>query len=76
MPFRQVTISGGRTAGLAAALTTVRAQHPPYLPAHAAIVRLATGQTVLSIEFAAPSPLGLLQTQPPQLTGRHPVSAR
>jgi hypothetical protein len=60
VPFRQVTISGGRTAGLAAALTMVRAQNPPYLPAHAAIVGLATGQTVLSIEFAAPSPLGLL----------------
>jgi hypothetical protein len=60
VPFRQVTISGGRTAGLAAALTMVRAQNPPYLPAHAATVRLATGQTVLSIEFAAPSPLGLL----------------
>jgi hypothetical protein len=59
VPFRQVTISGGRTADLAAALTIVRAQNPPYLPAHAAIVRLA-GQAVLSIEFAAPSPLGLL----------------
>lgn len=60
VPFRQVTISEGRTAGLAAALAMVRAQNPPYLPAHAAIVRLATGQTALSIEFAAPSPLGLL----------------
>ena len=34
----------------------IRAQNPPYLPAHAA----AVGQTGLSIEFAAPSPLGLL----------------
>jgi hypothetical protein len=34
----------------------VRAQHPPYLPAHAAVA----GRTGLSIEFAAPSPLGLL----------------
>ena len=51
----QVTITGiGR--GLAAALAMVRAQNPPYLPAHAAV----TGQTGLSIEFAAPSPLGLL----------------
>jgi hypothetical protein len=32
----------------------------PYLPAHAAIARSATGQGALSIEFAAPSPLGLL----------------
>ena len=33
----------------------IRAQNPAYLPAHA-----AAGQTGLSIEFAAPSPLGLL----------------
>ena len=53
--FREVSISGvGR--GVAAALAMIRAQNPPYLPAHAA----AVGQTGLSIEFAAPSPLGLL----------------
>jgi hypothetical protein len=53
--FRQGAITGiGR--GLLAALAMVRAQNPPYLPAHAAI----TGQAGLSIEFAAPSPLGLL----------------
>ena len=53
--FRRVAITGlGR--GLAAALALVRAQNPPYLPAHAT----AVGQTGLSIEFAAPSPLGLL----------------
>ena len=60
VPFRQMTISGDRTTDLAAALAMVRAQNPPYLPAHAAIVRLDTGQAGLSIEFAAPSPLGLL----------------
>ena len=53
--FREVSMTGaGR--GLAAALAMVRAQNPPYLPAHAA----AVGQDGLSIEFAAPSPLGLL----------------
>ena len=53
--FRQVAITGiGR--GLPAALAMVRAQNPPYLPAHAGVA----GQTGLSIEFAAPSPLGLL----------------
>jgi hypothetical protein len=53
--FRQVAITGiGR--GLPAVLAMVRAQNPPYLPAHAAVA----GQTGLSIEFAAPSPLGLL----------------
>ena len=51
--FREVSITGvGR--GLAAALAMIRAQNPPYLPAHAA----AVGQTGLSIEFAAPGPLG------------------
>jgi hypothetical protein len=53
--FRRVAITGiGR--GLAAALAMARAQNPPYLPAHVAVA----GQTGLSIEFAAPSPLGLL----------------
>ena len=53
--FREVGITGvGR--GLATALAMIRAQNPPYLPAHAAVV----GQTGLSIEFAAPGPLGLL----------------
>jgi hypothetical protein len=53
--FRRVAITGiGR--GLAAALAMVSAQNPPYLPAHVTVA----GQTGLSIEFAAPSPLGLL----------------
>jgi hypothetical protein len=53
--FRQVAITGiGR--GLPAALAMMRAQNPPYLPAHAAVA----GRTGLSVEFAAPSPLGLL----------------
>jgi hypothetical protein len=53
--FREVTITSiGR--GRPTALAMVRAQNPPYLPARIAI----TGQTGLSIEFAAPSPLGLL----------------
>jgi hypothetical protein len=53
--FRRVAITG-IGPGLAAALAMVRAQNPPYLPAHAAVA----GQGGLSIEFAAPSPLGLL----------------
>jgi hypothetical protein len=62
--FREVTITGdgsrGAAAELTAALALVKAQDEPYLPAHASIVRLAGGQPALSIEFAAPSPLGLL----------------
>ncbi len=46
-------------------LAFVRAQRPPYRPAQAGIVAGTAGAAVLSIEFAAPSPVGLLQTQPP-----------
>jgi hypothetical protein len=58
--FRAVSITGiGR--GLAAALAMVRAQASPYLPAHATVTGGAdAGRATLSIEFAAPSPLGLL----------------
>jgi hypothetical protein len=38
----------------------VHAQEPPYVPLSVGPVRLNTGQTVLRIEFAAPSLLGLL----------------
>jgi hypothetical protein len=62
--FRNVTItSHGQGSGrseLAAARALVSAQEPPYLPAHATIIEVAVGQPALSIEFAAPSPLGLL----------------
>ena len=55
-----------RTAEIAAPAATaqamlafVRAQRPPYLPARSDLSR-----GVLTVEFAAPSPLGLLQTPP------------
>jgi hypothetical protein len=38
------------------------AQQAPFLPADVSTVRLASGQTVLQVEFTAPSPLGLLGT--------------
>ena len=65
-PFRQITITGPDAGDLAASLALVRAQNAPYQPAQAAIVRLPGGQGVpagqlaLRIDFAAPSPLGLL----------------
>jgi hypothetical protein len=53
--FREVVITGiGRDRS--GALAMVRAQDPPYVPARV----VAVGQTGLSIEFALPSPLGLL----------------
>jgi hypothetical protein len=64
-PFRQVTITGPDAGALAASLALVRAQRAPYQPAQAAIVRLpggqaAQGRLALRIDFAAPSPPGLL----------------
>jgi hypothetical protein len=55
-------------------LAFVRAQRSPYLPAHATLVSVApatpvtspaagsAGESVLTVEYAAPAPLGLLQT--------------
>jgi len=64
MPFRQVTITSAGTrdgaADLAAALAMLRAQRAPYLPAQVTLVPVPAGQAELRIEFAAPSPLGLL----------------
>jgi hypothetical protein len=64
LPLREVTITSadgrGGAAGLAQVLAMVRAQRPPYQPASATIVDSATGPAELLIEFAAPSPLGLL----------------
>lgn len=43
----------------------LRAQRDPFLAAHIQTVRLAAGRSVLRIEFAAPSVLGLLGPRPP-----------
>jgi hypothetical protein len=62
--YREVTVAsaggGNGAARLAAALAMVSEQGSPYQPAHSAIVRPGTGQAALTIEFASPSPLGLL----------------
>jgi hypothetical protein len=58
--YRVVNIAGEGAAELGSALALVEAQVPPYLPAKAMIVHPAAGKPSLSIEFAAPSPLGLL----------------
>jgi hypothetical protein len=66
-PFRQVIITGagaaggaGGAGGLAAAVALLDAQRAPYQAARVAAVQLAGGQAGLRIDFAAPSPLGLL----------------
>jgi hypothetical protein len=60
--FRAVTVASSEngTAAITAAAALARAQAPPYLPAHVTFVHPDPGQTTLIIEFAAPSPLGLL----------------
>jgi len=44
-------------------LAFFRAQRPPYLFAQGAIAALPGGESVLTIEFAAPAPVGLLQAE-------------
>ena len=61
---------GGGAAGTGGAgyqrgiLAFLRAQRPPYLAAGARVTSLTSGQPAVRIEFAAPSPLGLLGTTP------------
>jgi hypothetical protein len=61
--FREATISpggGDGAAELVGAEALVNKQDPPFLPAHVGIGHSAADQATLSIEFAVPSPLGLL----------------
>jgi hypothetical protein len=44
-------------------LAFVRAQRAPYLPVQASLAPAGGGLLTLTIRFAAPAPLGLLQTQ-------------
>jgi hypothetical protein len=64
MPFREVTVaspdSRGGAAGLAAVLAVLRAQRAQYQPDQVTILDPTGGQAELRVEFAAPSPLGLL----------------
>ncbi len=45
-------------------LAFFRAQRPPYLFAQASMAAMPGGESVLTVEFAAPAPLGLLQSPP------------
>jgi hypothetical protein len=65
MPLRSVDVadaapSNGRSALMRAFLALLRGQSTSFSPAHSQSVLLESGQTVLRIEFAAPSPFGLL----------------
>jgi hypothetical protein len=62
LPLRAVELTAGNTTAREL-LAFFRAQRPPYLPAQAAIAAGPGGESVLTVEFAAPAPLGLLQAQ-------------
>jgi hypothetical protein len=72
IPLRSADLAEtGGTAGphgvawVRSIVTFLRAQRDPYLAARIQTLRLAGGQNVLRIEFAAPSPLGLLGQRAP-----------
>jgi hypothetical protein len=72
IPLRSADLAEtGSTAGpdgvtwVRSMVTFLRAQRDPYLAAHIQTMRLASGQNILRIEFAAPSPLGLLGQRGP-----------
>jgi len=66
MPLRAADIAPAgpgtrqRPDTLASLARYLRNQLTPYLPQHITVVRLASGQPVLRVEYGAPSPLGLL----------------
>jgi hypothetical protein len=55
---------GGQVGYLKSVLAFVRAQRAPFLASSASLQRIGRSQAVLHIEFAAPSPLGLLGSNP------------
>jgi hypothetical protein len=62
-PLRAAEIVAAGRSG-PSMLAFLRAQRAPYLPAQSSLSPAPGGETVLTIEFSAPSPLGLLPAQP------------
>jgi hypothetical protein len=63
MPLRLAELAsppGAKSGYLRSMLALLRAQQQPYLADSLTLVRLGNGQQGVQIEFAAPSPLGLL----------------
>jgi hypothetical protein len=63
VPLRAAELAsppGAKAGYLPSTLALLRAQQPPYLANSATLARLSDGLQVVRIEFAAPSPLGLL----------------
>ncbi len=69
LPLRFVYLAAADTAAhltgaayVHALIGLMRSQSPPYVPLRIGMVRLPDGQQVLRVEFAAPSPTGLLNS--------------
>jgi hypothetical protein len=62
LPLRAAELTASNTTAVKM-LAFFRAQRPPYLVARAAIAANPGGESVLTVEFAAPAPLGLLRSQ-------------
>ena len=61
-PFRSAELA---ETNMHVMLVTVRQQQSPFRATHIASVRLRSGQSVLRVDFSAPSPFGLLGSGPP-----------
>jgi hypothetical protein len=59
LPLRAAELTGSHATAVRM-LAFFRAQRPPYLFAQAAIAATPNGESALTVEFAAPAPLGLL----------------
>ncbi len=60
-PFRSAELA---ETNMQKMVTTIVGQRPPFRAAHMTSLRLPNGRSVLSIDFAAPSPFGLLGSSP------------
>jgi hypothetical protein len=63
VPLRAVELAsppGAKAGYLPSVLALLQAQQPPYLANSATLARLSDGLHIVRVEFAAPSPLGLL----------------
>ncbi len=59
VPLRGVVIGAPSNPKLRSMLSFLRAQQQPYAPAQANLVSVGRGRNVISVQFDAPSPLGL-----------------
>ena len=59
VPLRGAEIGAAASAGLPAMVTFLRAQQSQYAPAVARITQVANGQSVVTVRYDAPGPMGL-----------------